>query len=139
MLTSRHALERIKIINRKKKNTTVGGIACGEAGSRNNSKKKWGEAMFVLGFYENIFQRTGNSALLYQKFGIFFFGGGVVDNPPPRYATGHWSICLLIMLDTLLLRPSLHCNTSLHFTTLHPTTLIDTSLPLIYTSAAGTA
>jgi hypothetical protein len=33
------------------------------------------------------------------------------------------SICLLIMLDTLLLRPSLHCSTSLHFTTLHPTTL----------------
>jgi len=33
------------------------------------------------------------------------------------------SIYLLIMLDTLLLGPSLHCNTSLHFTTLHPTTL----------------
>ena len=33
------------------------------------------------------------------------------------------SICLLIMLDNLFLRPSLHCNTSLHFTTLHPTTL----------------
>ena len=33
------------------------------------------------------------------------------------------STSLLIMLDTLLLRPSLHCNTSLHFTTLHPTTL----------------
>ena len=32
-------------------------------------------------------------------------------------------ICLLIMLDTLLLGPSLHCNTSLHFTTLHQTTL----------------
>ena len=32
------------------------------------------------------------------------------------------SICLLIMLNTLLLRPSLHCNTSLHFTTFHPTT-----------------
>ena len=74
------------------------------------------------------------------------------------------SISLLIMFDTLLLRPSLHCNTplhfitlhhtspnytSLHFATLHPTTLhytslpftqlhfttlIDTSLPLIYTS-----
>ena len=64
------------------------------------------------------------------------------------------SISLLIMFDTLLLRPSLHCNTplhftQLHFTTLHPTTLrytsphftqlhfatlIDTSLPLIYTS-----
>jgi len=27
------------------------------------------------------------------------------------------SICLLIMLDTLLLRPSLRCNTSLHFAT----------------------
>jgi len=34
-----------------------------------------------------------------------------------------FSICLLIMLDTLLLRPSLHCSTSLRFTTLHPTTL----------------
>ena len=33
------------------------------------------------------------------------------------------SICLLIMLDTLLLRPSLHCNTSLRFTTLHSTTI----------------
>ena len=59
------------------------------------------------------------------------------------------SISFLIMVDTLLRRPSLHCNTSLHFTTLHPTTLhyillhftqlhfttlIDTSLPLIYTS-----
>ena len=43
------------------------------------------------------------------------------------------SICLLIMLDTLILRPSLHCNTSLHFTQLHFTTLIDTSRPLIYT------
>jgi len=53
------------------------------------------------------------------------------------------------MFDTLLLRPSLHCNTPLHFTTLHPatlhytslhftqlhfTTLLDTLLPLIYTS-----
>jgi len=33
------------------------------------------------------------------------------------------SISLLIMFDTLLLRPSLHCNTPLHFTTLHPSTL----------------
>ena len=33
------------------------------------------------------------------------------------------SICLLIMLDTLLIRPLLHCNTSLPFTTLHLTTL----------------
>jgi len=40
-----------------------------------------------------------------------------------------FSISLLIMLDTLLLVPSLHCNTLLHFTT-----LVDTSLPLIYTS-----
>jgi len=48
------------------------------------------------------------------------------------------------MFDTLLLRPSLHCNTPLYFTTLHPSTLhytslhftilINTSLPLIYTS-----
>jgi len=29
----------------------------------------------------------------------------------------------MIMLDTLLLVLSLHCNTSLHFTTLHQTTL----------------
>jgi len=36
-------------------------------------------------------------------------------------------ICLLITLDALFLRPSLHCNTLLHFTT-----LIDTSLPLIW-------
>jgi len=36
------------------------------------------------------------------------------------------STSLLIMFDTLLLRPSLQCNTPLHFTT-----LIDTSLPLI--------
>ena len=33
------------------------------------------------------------------------------------------SICLLIMLDALFLRPSLHFTTSIHFTTLHPTTL----------------
>jgi len=33
------------------------------------------------------------------------------------------SISLLIMTDTLLLRPSQHCNTPLHFTTLQPTTL----------------
>ena len=33
------------------------------------------------------------------------------------------SVCLLMLLDTALLRPSLHCNTSLHFTILHPTTL----------------
>ena len=42
------------------------------------------------------------------------------------------SICLLIMLDTLLLGPSLYCNTVLHFIQLHLTTIIDTSLPLIY-------
>jgi hypothetical protein len=40
------------------------------------------------------------------------------------------SISLLIMYDTLLLRPSLHCNTPLHFTTLHPTILHYTSLHL---------
>ena len=33
------------------------------------------------------------------------------------------SVCLLIRLDALLLRPSLYCNTSLHFTILHPITL----------------
>jgi hypothetical protein len=38
------------------------------------------------------------------------------------------------MYDTLLLRSSLHCSTPLHFTQLHFTTLIATSLPLIYTS-----
>jgi len=27
------------------------------------------------------------------------------------------------MFDTLLIRPLLHCNTPLHFTTLHPATL----------------
>ena len=32
------------------------------------------------------------------------------------------SICLLIMLDTLFLVPSLYCNTLLHLTTLHQTT-----------------
>ena len=31
------------------------------------------------------------------------------------------SISLLIMFDTLLLRPSLHCSTPLHLTTLHHT------------------
>jgi len=41
-----------------------------------------------------------------------------------------FSISLLIMFDTLLLRPSpsLHCNTPLHFITLHPTTFHYTSL-----------
>jgi len=38
------------------------------------------------------------------------------------------SISLLIMFGILLLRPSLHCNTPLHFNTLHPTTLHYTSL-----------
>jgi len=38
------------------------------------------------------------------------------------------AISLLIMFGTLLLRPSLHCNTPLHFTTLHPTTHHYTSL-----------
>jgi hypothetical protein len=36
------------------------------------------------------------------------------------------SISLLIMFDTFLLRPSLYCNTPLHFTTLHPTPLHNT-------------
>ena len=34
-----------------------------------------------------------------------------------------FSVCLLIMLDILLLVPSLHCNTSVHLTTFHQTTL----------------
>jgi hypothetical protein len=38
------------------------------------------------------------------------------------------SISLLIMFDASLLIPSLHSNTPLHFTTLHPTTLYYTSL-----------
>jgi len=38
------------------------------------------------------------------------------------------SISLLIMFDTLLLRPSLNCNTPLHFITLHSSTLHYTSL-----------
>jgi len=36
------------------------------------------------------------------------------------------------MLDTSLLRPSLYCNTSLRFTTLHPTTLHFLSFTLHY-------
>jgi hypothetical protein len=47
------------------------------------------------------------------------------------------SVSFLIMFGTLLLRPSLHCNTPLHFTALHPTTLHYTSLhftTLRYTS-----
>ena len=42
------------------------------------------------------------------------------------------SICFLIMLDTLLLVPSLYCNTLLHLTTLHQTTLHFLSLTLHY-------
>ena len=38
------------------------------------------------------------------------------------------SIRFIVMSDTLLLVPSLHCNTSLHFTKLHFTKLIDTSI-----------
>jgi hypothetical protein len=38
------------------------------------------------------------------------------------------SISLLIMFDILLLRPSLYCNTPLHFTTLHHTSPNYTSL-----------
>ena len=51
------------------------------------------------------------------------------------------SISLLIMFDTLLLRPSLHCKTPLHFTTLHQTTLHYTSLhfTLHHTSANYTS
>jgi len=33
------------------------------------------------------------------------------------------SLLLVIILDILLLVPSLHCNTSLHFITLHQSTL----------------
>jgi hypothetical protein len=44
------------------------------------------------------------------------------------------SISLLIMFDTILLRPSLHCNTPLHFTTLHPTTLLLHFTQLHFTS-----
>jgi len=40
------------------------------------------------------------------------------------------SISLLIIFDTLLLRPSLHCNTPLHFTILHHTLPKYTSLHL---------
>ena len=40
------------------------------------------------------------------------------------------SISLLIMFDTLLLRPSLHCNTPLHFTTLRYASPNYTSLHL---------
>jgi hypothetical protein len=45
------------------------------------------------------------------------------------HISSNWklSISLLIMFDTLVLRPSLHCNTPLHFTTLQPTTLHYTS------------
>ena len=38
------------------------------------------------------------------------------------------SISLLIMFDTLLLRPSLHCNTPLHSATLHHTSLHFTTI-----------
>jgi hypothetical protein len=38
------------------------------------------------------------------------------------------SISPLIMFDTFLQRPSLHCNTPLHFTTLHYTSLHFTTL-----------
>jgi len=40
------------------------------------------------------------------------------------------SICLLIMLDTSLLRPLLHCNTSPHFTQLHLSTILFLSFTL---------
>jgi hypothetical protein len=44
------------------------------------------------------------------------------------------SVCLLIMLDTLLLRQSLHCNTSPHFTQLHYTDRHLTSSHLHFTT-----
>jgi hypothetical protein len=44
------------------------------------------------------------------------------------------SKCLLIMLDDLFLRPSLHCNTSQHFTTLHYTYRLFTSSDLHFTT-----
>jgi len=44
------------------------------------------------------------------------------------------SVCLLIMFDTLLLRPSLHCNISLLFTTLHYTSRHFTSSHLHFST-----
>jgi len=49
------------------------------------------------------------------------------------------SICLLLMLVTLLLVPSIHCNTLLHLTTLHPTTLHYTYRHFTYSSFPLTA
>jgi hypothetical protein len=49
------------------------------------------------------------------------------------------SICFVIMFDTLLLRPSLHCNTPLHFTALHPTTLLYTLSTLHHNSTNYTS
>ena len=49
----------------------------------------------------------------------------LIKTEPDEHTSSNFilSVCLPIMLDILLLRPSIHCNTSLHFTTLHATTL----------------
>jgi hypothetical protein len=60
-------------------------IAGGEAFSWNN--KNWVKPVFLLGCYGCIFHGTGNSAQLFQNFGIS--GGGCLSPPnPPGYATG---------------------------------------------------
>jgi len=43
------------------------------------------------------------------------------DNSKIHISSNFMLSIILIMFDTLLLRPSLHCNTPLHFTTLHYT------------------
>jgi hypothetical protein len=43
------------------------------------------------------------------------------------HISNNFILSISFLFDGLLLRPSLHCNTSLHFTTLHPTTLHHTS------------
>ena len=60
------------------------------------------------------------------------------DNSKIHISSNFIVSLILIMFDTLSLRPSLHRNTPLQFTTLHPTTLHFLSFtlhyPLIYIS-----
>ena len=48
---------------------------------------------------------------------------GCIGVDPTPLVNTLMSVCLLIILDILLLVQSIHCNPSLNFTTLHPTTL----------------
>ena len=64
------------------------------------------------------------NVLLFKSRCNIFIGDGIIKELPGLVGSGTSYIYVLIKIDVLLLRPSLH------FTTLHPTTLHSTSLHL---------